>query len=103
MFHIHLLLVGENADSVALRRVGLGKIIWDTHVATSCPFGADPRPNMSFLQVHEAIREKPVLEKKERTVPAKKGTHWEGTPRKLTTLQRKEALKQRLAQLMEDA
>lgn len=106
MFYIHLLLVGENADSVALRRAGLRKKILDTHVATSCPFGADPRTkmcDMSFLQVHEAIREKPVLEKKERTVPAKKGTHWEGTPRKLTTLQRKEALKQRLAQLMEDA
>lgn len=56
-----------------------------------------------WMQVHEAIREKPVKEKKERKVPAKKGTHWEGTPQKLTTLQRKEALKQRLAQLMEDA
>jgi hypothetical protein len=56
-----------------------------------------------LLQVHEAIRENPVKEKKERTAPAKKGTHWEGKPRRLTTLQRKEALKQRLAQLMEDA
>ena len=56
-----------------------------------------------MLQVHEAIRENPVREKKERKPPAQKGTTWEGKPRKLTTLQRKEALKQRLAQLMEDA
>lgn len=56
-----------------------------------------------LFQVHEAIREKPVKEAKARVAPAKKGTHWKGTPRKLTTLQRKEALKQRLAQLMEDA
>jgi hypothetical protein len=57
----------------------------------------------AHVQVHEAIREKPVKEKKERTAPAKKGTHWPGTPKKLTQLERKQALKQRLAQLMEDA
>ena len=55
------------------------------------------------MQVHEAIRENPVHEKKDRSGREKKGTTWQGTPRKLTYEQRKDALKQRLAQLMEDA
>lgn len=54
-------------------------------------------------QVHEAIRENPVLEKKERTKPEKLGTTWPGKPRKLTYDQRKQALKERLEKLMEDA
>jgi hypothetical protein len=53
--------------------------------------------------VHEAIRENPVREKKDRSKREKKGTMWEGKPRKLTYEQRKSALKERLAQLMEDA
>lgn len=55
------------------------------------------------MQVHEAIREKPVREKKARTVPAQKGTTWPGKPKRLTYDERKAALKQRLEQLMEDA
>jgi Ribosomal L18 C-terminal region len=53
--------------------------------------------------VHEAIRENPVREKKAREAPAKKGTSWPGKLRKLTYDERKAALKERLAQLMEDA
>jgi large subunit ribosomal protein L5e len=53
-------------------------------------------------QVHEKIREEPVREKKERTKPAGKPS-WPGKPKKLTYDERKAALKQRLAQLMEDA
>lgn len=55
------------------------------------------------VQVHEKIRENPTLPKKERAAPAQKGTTWPGKPRKLTYDQRKQALKDRLAQLMEDA
>ena len=55
------------------------------------------------MQVHAAIREQPVREKKERSKPSKTGTHWPGKPRKLTYDERKSALKERLQQLMEDA
>jgi hypothetical protein len=55
------------------------------------------------VQVHDAIRENPVRETKDRSGREKKGTTWEGKPRKLTYDQRKEALKERLTQLMEDA
>eukprot|EP00892_Ulva_mutabilis_P006394 jgi/Ulvmu1/4126/UM019_0105.1 len=56
-----------------------------------------------YAGVHEKIRENPVLPKKDRAAPAKKGTTWPGKPRKLTYDERKQALKDRLAQLMEDA
>lgn len=56
-----------------------------------------------LMQVHEAIREEPVRPKKERTKPSKTGTQWPGKPRKLTYDERKQALKQRLQQLMEEA
>lgn len=54
-------------------------------------------------QVHEKIRENPVIAKKERVAPAQKGTNWPGKPKGLTYDERKEALKQRLASLMDDA
>ena len=54
------------------------------------------------LQVHEKIRENPVPTKKERVAPAQKGTNWPGKPKALTYDERKEALKARLTQLMEE-
>lgn len=50
------------------------------------------------LQVHAAIRKDPVLTKKPRAPPAEKKT-WR--KQKMSYEQKKEALKQKLAQLME--